>query len=634
MSRLEPWPAKRSARFYHHLHSRPASRSTSRDVSPEHSPTSPARSMSTVPSPIFVRRNLSLPHGSLEPPPGATLSTSLSPNQHFLQQHLPPTFPHSPDASPSSVDQPAAAMVIMTPTTQDWKELKMMSQIEGEELDSDSDSSSAASRKGSLVDVASRLDDSVQGSLLLRPEKGTPRQLKEPRKRPSLQNTPKSADFLAHEPTHTPDPGSPIHRPIEGEPVPHLPVFNPIITAPSPHVGAGATIPATLSPLEPLDASEIGHELEAATSNESDASLASSELAGFESIGRRESLTIRNIRPSLAELDRPRSKRELEREKLFRLMDEEMRQEGPEQETANHQRGGWGAGVHEIGRARSLNRGRPLSAGALDGGPGSALGTELHLVQTTGGGHAIPSITRAATLAAAQPTRPSPLHASPMSMSRHLTAHRTPSDTPGTSAPSSGRSSPQPSSSSHTHHDSIKDYSRALSQHHAIPITFPPRSERHGTPSPPTSPRAPRQRDTIRKSLVAGRLVQPFSIPLSTALPDRPTVTKKTSFTSFSPFRSPGLYPVRSNASSIPSPTPFLRGDSSVSLAASIGAPSEIGTPVDEAVGGAGGRGIDDYVILREAGKGAYGLVMRAKVKGPKGEPVGVSRAVGYMFPG
>jgi hypothetical protein len=30
-------------------------------------------------------------------------------------------------------------------------------------------------------------------------------------------------------------------------------------------------------------------------------------------------------------------------------------------------------------------------------------------------------------------------------------------------------------------------------------------------------------------------------------------------------------------------------------------------------------------VILKEAGKGAYGLVMRAKVKGPKGEPVGVS---------
>lgn len=45
-----------------------------------------------------------------------------------------------------------------------------------------------------------------------------------------------------------------------------------------------------------------------------------------------------------------------------------------------------------------------------------------------------------------------------------------------------------------------------------------------------------------------------------------------------------------------------------------------------------GGRGIDDYVILKEAGKGAYGLVMRAKLKGPKGEPVGVSSPASIPF--
>jgi serine/threonine protein kinase len=45
-----------------------------------------------------------------------------------------------------------------------------------------------------------------------------------------------------------------------------------------------------------------------------------------------------------------------------------------------------------------------------------------------------------------------------------------------------------------------------------------------------------------------------------------------------------------------------------------------------------GGRGIDDYVILKEAGKGAYGLVMRAKVKGPKGEPVGEEVIIKYII--
>jgi len=72
-------------------------------------------------------------------------------------------------------------------------------------------------------------------------------------------------------------------------------------------------------------------------------------------------------------------------------------------------------------------------------------------------------------------------------------------------------------------------------------------------------------------------------------------------------------------------PPSFNRLDSTISLAPSIGAPSEPTTPTSETAGGVGGRGIDDYVILKEAGKGAYGLVMRAKVKGPRGDPVGVS---------
>jgi hypothetical protein len=67
------------------------------------------------------------------------------------------------------------------------------------------------------------------------------------------------------------------------------------------------------------------------------------------------------------------------------------------------------------------------------------------------------------------------------------------------------------------------------------------------------------------------------------------------------------------------------RLDSTISLAPSTGVPSECGTPNSETAAGMGGHGISDYVILKEAGKGAYGLVMRAKVKGPRGEPIGVN---------
>lgn len=128
-------------------------------------------------------------------------------------------------------------------------------------------------------------------------------------------------------------------------------------------------------------------------------------------------------------------------------------------------------------------------------------------------------------------------------------------------------------------------------------------------------------------SLVAGRVVQPFAIPPSTSLPpaDRPDLKTRqstTSLQSFSPFRSPALGPSKTNGAVPPS---FNRLDSTISLAPSTGAPSECATPTSETAGGLGGRGIDDYVILKEAGKGAYGLVMRAKVKGPKGDPVGVS---------
>jgi hypothetical protein len=122
-------------------------------------------------------------------------------------------------------------------------------------------------------------------------------------------------------------------------------------------------------------------------------------------------------------------------------------------------------------------------------------------------------------------------------------------------------------------------------------------------------------------SLVAGRVVQPLSFPGLTPLT---SMSKDgSSLQSFSPFRSPGL--MANKSSGLPSVPTIDSIKGALSQAPSTGVPSECVTPNSEATGGAGGHGIDDYVILKEAGKGAYGLVMRAKAKGRYGEPVGVS---------
>ena len=225
-----------------------------------------------------------------------------------------------------------------------------------------------------------------------------------------------------------------------------------------------------------------------------------------------------------------------------------------------------------------------------------------------------------------QPIKSSPLHASPVVAGETID--------PSPDASRSASPSPQPSgtttpSGGHTANlETIRDYARALSTHHssaaAALASGPKRPRTPKLSNGPTSPRSPRRRDTSRISLVAGRLVQPFTVPPSTALPPssnelRPSLSRNPSLQSFSPFRSPGL-----SAKGSPAAPPFPRLESTISFAPSTGAPSEPGTPTSETAGGVGGRGIDDYVILKEAGKGAYGLVMRAKVKGPKGEPVGV----------
>ncbi|CDZ97048.1 kinase-like protein [Phaffia rhodozyma] len=151
--------------------------------------------------------------------------------------------------------------------------------------------------------------------------------------------------------------------------------------------------------------------------------------------------------------------------------------------------------------------------------------------------------------------------------------------------------------------------------------------------SPPLSPRVSRRRQSqksTRLSAVAGRsLPSPFGNHLSGEL------------SAFSPFPSAGLNSMNGGGPSTPGypfPSmyrekessglkvpPYLRDtdrvestNSVLSLAPSIGPPdSPTGTPISS------GKSIDDYVILTEAGRGAYGLVKRAKRKGPDGEAEG-----------
>ena len=67
---------------------------------------------------------------------------------------------------------------------------------------------------------------------------------------------------------------------------------------------------------------------------------------------------------------------------------------------------------------------------------------------------------------------------------------------------------------------------------------------------------------------------------------------------------------------------------SDVSLASSVGPPSS-----GQALPGkTSGKSIDDYVIESEAGRGAYGLVKRARAKGPDGQAVGDQVIIKYII--
>ena len=672
---LSPRCIDPSARFYHHLHSRPASRAASRTASPTQSPsslsltTSPSTSTST--SPIYVRRALTQPlNQDVSGPHALGLSASLSPNHHFLQQHLPPTFPSPSDNLATDHvhhhchAHPHPSMVILTPTTQEWRELKEIRRLEGEDVDSSEEmtssltSASDESRRSSVLD-----EGSLESSVLFGRNQGSSAYPQAPRLR-----TTTSVDYLPEEAIHTPDPGSPVLTAAQ-DPSPERPVFNPVIIAPSPHPAGEYSVPATPdTPTAERHARKLlnADGAEDGGTGDERAPQSSPEIddgetiafpgdhgapARFNSIGRRESL--RAIKPSGDRPGMPRvkTKREREREKLFKEIDEELESDAKNEFEIERPRSGstvqeFGMGAGLISRPSSVNRPVSSLSDRLDFDDKPA---EANLVETktdifdrtfekkVAEAHPISpptissSIFRAhPSLSPTQPLKPSPLHASPVNAPSGLPTPETPMDNepPMMELPSPQQPTTAGSNGQTANLDTIRDYARALASprvdsNHLRAATGSP------NPSPPMSPRQPRsrRRDTNRVSLVAGRVVQPFAIPPSTALPppERPAlnpIASNSSLQSFSPFRSPGLNPVKSPPSV---PPVFTRLDSTLSMAPSTGAPSECGTPTSETAGGIGGRGIEDYVILKEAGKGAYGLVMRAKVKGPNGEPVGVS---------
>ncbi|WWD18371.1 hypothetical protein CI109_102821 [Kwoniella shandongensis] len=676
-----------SARYYHHIHSRPVSRSNSISNSPEHSPGLHRRNQtSPQSSPIFVRRNLTLPQNGPGPPtapPGAGMSASLSPNHHFLQSHLPPTFPHSgssPEASPSDHNLPAA--MVFTPTTQEWKDLQATpewQELHHKAIGKSSDvehsfSGSSSEDEGRRSSEGSA--HSIMSSMLLHPEGSAGDQLhhhhshRKVSSKPSLR-TAVSAEYLGAEAQHTPDPGSPILTPADDVPgSPRRPTFNSIVIAPSPIMPVQEKVTTPLeSPTKGNDSPTLAASLDEQEAKhldqlsnyhsgpfDDDSVIADGDHDSpvrFASIGRRDSL-----RAVKKEGDRPvgprtKTKRELEREKLLQMVDEEL-----EVDQGGLGGGfGWGGGVQEIGMGLGMAPrpsvadiridstdmvARPGSADPILGNSGqnkeSSNPFEHHFAQQTKSTTLPLGPSKTTNLSPTQPFKPSPLNASPVTAAENLptssSANTSPTETPNVDTPAATPASPAvpPPTSVLA---SIRDYARTLVSQHSQD-----KPAKAKEASPPMSPRSPRRRDTNRVSLVAGRIVQPFTIPPNTSLPP-PALSITTavdkeksnpSLQSFSPFRSsPNLSTTRLPGGRVEMPS-FSRLDSTISLAPSTGAPSECGTPTDETAGGIGGRGIADYVILKEAGKGAYGLVMRAKVKGPKGEPVGDEVIIKYII--
>ncbi|BEJ17094.1 hypothetical protein CspHIS471_0604950 [Cutaneotrichosporon sp. HIS471] len=582
-----------SARFYHRMHS--SSRTTSPTRTGSVSPS--GRTVSGGASPLIHHRNLALPAGGQAYSPGATLSTSLSPNSRFLQQHLPPTFPRPPSAQPSpdaaDVSDPftpplpvppfANAQVILTPTTQEWHELKEIGRLEGERVpDSDSDCASPTSPvSGKRVEAR--------------------------------------GDYFSTTREDMPD------QPV----TPARPVFQPVVTAPSPFPQSkddGSTeVPAVV--LQDMDGNNV----------DEDATLSMDPSLGFTSFGRHDSLRLKSGFNSQA--PKQKTKRELQREQLFKMVDQEIADAEPEPErghrTWNVRGMGSGVGRMSLDGASVTNGLGSEPEKKWPESPAEPGSPKTTTPESERSHSRSPEVARPQH--ASSTSRPSPLlSTSIFGATASGSDGSLGSNIDLASQPNEAPQSPPPETQTERY-EAIRHYARQLSTRKSIgsgPSRPPSRaqSRRGSYEDEATTPRSPRRRDTLRVSLVAGRVVKPAEFPgISPLTPANPVAVmspKATLLQSFSPFlrASPtGVRPpLSAQGSSFSGPG---------SYASSIIAPSLPVTPANEpGSGGVGGHGIDDYIIIKEAGKGAYGLVMRARVRGAKGEPVGEEVIIKYII--
>ncbi|KAJ9095381.1 hypothetical protein QFC19_007626 [Naganishia cerealis] len=337
------------------------------------------------------------------------------------------------------------------------------------------------------------------------------------------------------------------------------------------------------------------------------------------------------------------TKREKERERLFRMVGEEIERSGF---SDSH---GAARGIKQIGRGLGLNS------------PGSGESAGVPILRTESGPAALqqPRAQRDdSALSQARPVgstdessllAPTPHRLSNQSHINHSSlATEVPTPASITSDETVTRSSTtnaKPRSRAHSRAPSLAQLTTTAG--------IGPRLEHHSVTPPGLAPPAPlspltsRRRQSQRLSLLAGRMPLPHQFPavLPPSGPTGPHGPRKPSagLSAFSAFATitPSSPPVRrpllnkdpatsGSLSAIPGHLQQIgRSESAFSLAPSTVAPSECGTPVGETAGGLGGGGIDDYVIQSEAGKGAYGLVRRARRKGPDGNPIGVSKGDG-----
>jgi protein-serine/threonine kinase len=344
---------------------------------------------------------------------------------------------------------------------------------------------------------------------------------------------------------------------------------------------------------------------------------------------------------SMRETGEGPKRKERERERLFRLVGEEVEKNGIQKPAR-----GWG--IKQIGNGGGLAALSPASPTQSEPSPTEKLGLRPALfegrsISSPGDLVDIPK----PTIGLQGDRKPKSTLPKKLSSSVSQIGGLSMTSVKPTAAPSPLHASTVPPPESFSEPNS-NPASRSGTRIHSRSPTY---SANHPSNSPPAivrpvSPITSRRRQSQRLSSLAGRTPQPFAFPA--ALPPSHPMNRKPNsnlLSAFSPFTTTGSSKpaaARPEMSREPSAHPLLsvphylqpgdRSDSMISIAPSTRAPSEPGTPLGETVGGMGGHGIDDYVIISEAGKGAYGLVKRARQRGWDGEPMGDEVIIKYII--